>query len=142
MHFAARQEHLRSTIRPALARGAWVVCDRFVDSTQAYQSYGQGVARETVETLRRMVVGATEPDLTILLDVPPELGLTRAAPRPGEENRYERMGIELHRRIHAGFLEIARREPDRCVILDGTATPDAVHAAVRAAVRARLGAPL
>lgn len=142
LHFAARQEHLRVTIRPALARGAWVVCDRFADSTLAYQGYGQGVSLDALARLRHLVVGATEPDLTIILDVPVELGLARAAARSGTETRYETMGIELHRRIRAGFLDIARSDPQRCVLLDGTAEPARVQEAVRAAVRERLGAGL
>ena len=142
LHFAARQEHLRATIRPALARGAWVVCDRFADSTLAYQGYGLGVSREALAQLRHLVVGGTEPDLTIVLDVPAEVGLDRAAARAGTETRYETMGIELHRRIRAGFLEIARSDPGRCVLLDGTADPATVHEAVRAAVRERLGVRL
>lgn len=142
LHFAARQEHLRITVRPALARGAWVVCDRFADSTLAYQGYGQGVPRDALARLRRLVVGDTEPDLTIILDVPVEVGLARAAARSGTETRYETMDVELHRRIRAGFLEIARSEPERCVLLDGTADAGAVQTAVRTAVRERLGVPL
>ncbi len=143
LHFAARREHLRTTIRPARARGIWVVCDRFADSTMAYQHYGQGVPRDAVEALRALVVGADdEPELTIVLNLPPEAGLARAARRAEAEARYEAMGLAFHRRVHAGFLEIAAAHPERCAVLDATGEPAAVHAAVRTLVRERLGARL
>lgn len=138
LHFAARQDHLRSTIRPALERGDWVVCDRFADSTLAYQGFGQGVASQIIETLNELIVGPTQPDLTIVLDLPPELGLLRAAARSGRETRYEGMAIELHQRVAAGFREITRAHPKRCVLLEARAEIDAIHASVRAAVRDRL----
>ena len=142
LHFAARQEHLRRTIQPALARGAWVVCDRFADSTLAYQSFGQGVPEASVTALRELVVAESEPHLTIVLDLPPEIGLSRAAARAGSETRYEEMGLEMHRRIAAAFREIARRFPERCVLLDACAEIAALHTTVRATVRERLGAAL
>jgi dTMP kinase len=140
LHFAARQEHLEATVRPALAAGTWVVCDRFADSTWAYQCFGQGVPEATVQALRHLVVGPTEPDLTIILDLPVEVGLSRAGRRAGDETRYEAMGLDLHRRVSDGFREIARRHPARCVLLDAGGRIDEVQAAVRNAVRDRLGA--
>lgn len=140
LHFAARQEHLRSTIRPALERGAWVICDRFADSTLAYQSFGQGIAEEAVAWLRRLVVGATEPHLTFVLDLPVETGLSRAAGRTGAETRYESMDLDMHRRVAGAFREIARRDPARCVLLDARESVESIHAAVRRTVRERLGA--
>lgn len=146
LHFAARRNHLTETIWPALDAGKWVLSDRFADSTMAYQSYGQGVPRTTVEEIYKLVVGAFAPDLTVILDLPVEAGLSRAGRRNGEaaqegaaEDRYERMGSAFHQRLRDGFLDIARREPERCVVVDATADVDTVHAAVMAAVRDRLG---
>lgn len=146
LHYAARREHLDATILPALAAGAWVVCDRFADSTMAYQGYGHGLGRAFIETLHQLVVGAFTPDLTVLLDMPVALGLARAVLRPGgtapSEDRYERMNMAFHERVRAGFLEIARLEPDRCAVIDGGGEPDRVAAAVSRLVRERLGARL
>ncbi len=142
LHYAARREHLRLTVAPALERGAWVVCDRFADSTTAYQSFGQGVPRAAIESLYRLIVGDAGPDLTLVMDLPVEVGLARASARPGMEHRYERMDRAFHERMRQGFLEIARAEPDRCVVLDAGGSPEEVHAAIRAAVSRRLGAPL
>lgn len=141
LHFAARRDHLRRTVWPALERGVWVVCDRFADSTMAYQGYGQGLGREAVESLYRIVVGDFKPDLTLILDLPVDEGLKRAAAR-GEENRYERMRPDFHQRLRDGFLEIARREPKRCTVIDASRPADAVADAIAAAVRERLGAAI
>lgn len=146
LHFAARRNHLVETVWPALDAGKWVLSDRFADSTMAYQSYGQGVARSAVEEIYRLTVGSFAPDLTIILDLPVEVGLARAGGRNGvasvnggAEDRYERMGHEFHHRLRDGFLDIARREPQRCVVVDATADIDQVHAAVMTAVDDRLG---
>ena len=138
LHFAARAEHRARVIDPALARGAWVVSDRFADSTMAYQGYAQGVGRAKVEEISRAVLGGFHPDLTLILDVPADQGLARAAKRAGGGVRYESMGLEFHTRLREAFLDIARREPDRCVVIDATMPKDAVAAAVLAAVKARL----
>ncbi len=119
--YAARQEHLRQTIRPALAAGTWVVCDRFSDSTRAYQGHAMGAGVEVVSFLDRHVVGETEPDLTFILDLPVEEGLRRARERAGGEDRYEQMGAAFHERLRQAFLEIAAAAPERCVVIDGTA---------------------
>lgn len=141
LHYAARRDHLLRTVQPALGAGAWVVSDRFADSSMAYQGYGHGLGRDPVEALHRVAVGDFRPDLTLILDLPVELGLARAAGRGGAEDRYERMDRAFHERLRRGFLDIAAREPGRCAVIDATRDPDAVHAEVLAAVDARLGAP-
>src|SRR3546814_7806032 len=110
--------HRVRTIRPALERGDWVLCDRFADSTMAYQGYGLELGRGPVETLHRLTVGDFWPDLTIVLDLPVELGLARAAARRDRDDRYEQMKIEFHQRLRDGFMDIARREPARTVAFD------------------------
>ena len=146
LHFAARRDHLVNTVQPALARGAWVISDRFADSTMAYQGYGHGLGRAAIESLYVQVVGDFQPDLTVILDMEPEAGLARAAQRAGairgaKDDRYERMGLDFHRRLREGFLDIARREPKRCVVVDGAQPPAAVSAAILDAVRDRLAPP-
>ncbi len=140
LHFAARREHLTRTILPAINRGDWVISDRFADSTMAYQSYGLGVARQTIETLYRETVGDLHPDLTIILDLPVEEGLQRAAGRGVAADRYESMGLDFHRKLRDGFLDIARREPDRCVVLDARAPVAEINEKLVAVVHDRLGA--
>ena len=137
LHYAARREHTEKRIRPALAAGTWVLSDRFFDSTVAYQCYGQGVAPEDEAVLRRLAVGALRPDLTLLLDLPVETGRDRARGR--QKSRYEEMNDELHLRVRAGFLEIARREPERVAVIDAGKDPDSVAAAVQAVVAGRFG---
>ncbi len=138
LHFAARREHLVRTVRPALARGDWVVSDRFADSTMAYQGYGLGLGREPIEALYAATVGDLRPDLTIILDLAVESGLARASARGTGGTRYERMDIGFHQRLRDGFLDIARREPERCVVVDAERDKEAVSRAVIAAVRERL----
>jgi dTMP kinase len=140
LHFAARREHLRSTVWPALKRGDWVVSDRFADSTLAYQGYGHGIERRIFEQLYDVAVGAFRPDLTVILDLPVETGLKRAAARRGSETRYESLPIEFHSRVRAGFLEIAKGEPKRCVVIDATGEVDTIAQAIADAVTERLGA--
>ena len=136
---AARRDHLERRIRPALERGAWVVCDRFADSTRAYQGAGGDADPALIETVERQVVGETRPDLTIILDLPVEDGLRRAAHRGGGEARFEAKGTEFHKRLRQGFLDIAAAEPGRCVVLDATAEQDVVAEEVWAIVCNRLG---
>jgi dTMP kinase len=140
LHFAARREHLRSTVWPALKRGDWVVSDRFADSTLAYQGYGHGIERKIFEQLYEVAAGSFRPDLTIILDLPIEIGLKRAAERRGSETRYENLPREFHTRVRTGFLEIAAREPKRCVVIDATGTVDAIAGAIADVVSDRLGA--
>ncbi|MGE0152957.1 MAG: dTMP kinase [Reyranellaceae bacterium] len=141
LHCAARRDHLVRTVWPALARGEWVISDRFADSTRAYQGYGHGLPLPTVDRLYELTVGDFKPDLTVLLDLPAEEGLKRAAKRKGGERRYESMDIEFHRRLRDGFLEIARAEPQRCVVIDASGTLEAVHMALLMAVIQRLRPP-
>ncbi|MBX3503854.1 MAG: dTMP kinase [Parvibaculum sp.] len=139
LHFAAREEHLARTIRPALARGDWVISDRFVDSTMAYQGVGQGLGEEFIARLRALVVGADMPDLTLILDLPPEAGLARAHRRANDgEDRYERMNLEFHQTLRQAFLDIAKNEPERCAVIDAARDEDAVAAAIWAAAGERL----
>lgn len=138
LHTAARRDHLVKTVWPALERGAWVVCDRFFDSTLAYQGYGHGLPKDFVQSLTRLAIGDFAPDLTLMLDVPVEEGLKRAGGRGGGEDRYERMGSPFHERLRQGFLDIAKNEPDRCAVIDATASLDAVHQAIMAAIKGRL----
>ena len=142
LHFAARREHLTRTIRPALDAGMWVVCDRFADSTLAYQGFGQGLPRAVFDALAALTLDGLAPDLTLVLDLPPETGMARARARAEAATRYERLGLEFHARIRAGFRAIAEAEPARCVLVDAARPVDAVADDLRALVRARLGAPL
>lgn len=138
LHTAARRDHLAKTVWPALERGAWVVCDRFADSTLAYQGYGHGLDKAFITGLTRLAIGDFIPDLTLILDLPVEEGLKRAGGRGGAEDRYERMGSPFHERLRQGFLEIARQAPDRCVVIDAMADLDNVHQAILKAIKGRL----
>ena len=138
---AARRDHVENTIRPALDAGSWVVCDRFIDSTIAYQGYGGGVDLGFIARVSSAVVSAVRPDLTIVLDIPVDLGLARAKDRAGGEDRFERKGTEFHRRLRNGFLEIAMAEPERCVVLSGETPIADLARAVRSAVTERLHVP-
>ncbi len=140
LHYAARLEHLERTVRPALKEGRWVISDRFADSTVAYQGYGHQLGRETIEKLHRLLLGDFAPDLTLVLDIPVAEGLQRVAARFGNsrENRYERMDGGFHERMRQGFRDIARLEPRRCVVVDGSRDLDAVAADIWTAVESRL----
>lgn len=140
LHFAARADHLDRVIRPALAAGQWLLCDRFADSTIAYQGYGHGLDLGWLQTLRQRVVGTTEPNLTIILDLPLEIGLSRAASRhqnaasQAAEDRYERMDRGFHQRLRDGFLAIARAEPKRCKVIDANRPIETIAADLRSIV--------
>ena len=136
--YAARRDHIERIIRPALERGAWVICDRFADSTRAYQGAAGGVDPGFITALETYILEATRPDLTLVFDLPAETGLERAHARAGAEMRFESKGMAFHERLRAGFQVIAAAEPDRCAVIDATASMDAVEAAVWAAVEARL----
>ncbi len=136
LHFAARAEHVAKTIRPALEAGQWVVCDRFYDSTLAYQGYGQGADRGFIGELIRLL--GIAPDMTLVLDVPDDVAAERLLRRGLDADRYERLDAAFHARVRAGFRAIAAVDPDRCVLLDASDTVDNVHTAVMAAVRTRL----
>jgi dTMP kinase len=126
LHFAARADHLARVIRPALATGTWVLCDRFVDSSMAYQGVAQGLGRETIANLTTLVVGETMPDLTLILDLPVTEGLARAGGRGEGEDRYEKMGTAFHDSLRQAFLSIAAEAPARCSVIDATADIEAV----------------
>ena len=133
LHFSARADHVATVIRPALERGDTVLCDRFTDSTRAYQGFGQGFDRAAIETLHGLI--GLDPDLTIVLAVRVSTSLGRA----DGLDRYERLGTDFLGRVHAGFRAIAAAEPARCALVDGDRDRDAVAADVRAVVRDRLG---
>ncbi|SEH24713.1 dTMP kinase [Magnetospirillum fulvum] len=141
LHFAARRDHLLRTIWPALQRGEWVVCDRFADSTLAYQGFGHGLSAETIGSLYRIAVGRFAPDLTLVLDLPVEEGLARAGIRGGAEDRYERMELGFHQRLRQGFLGIAADNPRRCAVIDASPSAETVHRIVLETVEARLSPP-
>jgi dTMP kinase len=134
LHYAARREHMARLILPALEAGRWVICDRFIDSTAAYQGYGQGIDLGVIAGLRSMVLGDFMPDLTLILDVIPETRRARTAARPGAEDRYERMTEAFHHRVRAGFHAIAAAEPKRCTVIVADQDIAAVSRAMQMAV--------
>lgn len=140
---AARADHLERTIRPALERGKWVICDRFVDSTRVYQGSVGGLDAGVLDALDRVVIASTMPDLTIVLDLDPVVGLARVEQRRmvGEAapaDRYESRSPEFHQHLREAFLGIARKEPLRCVVVDGFQSVDAIARDIRGHVDARL----
>lgn len=134
---AARRDHLEKTIRPALARGEVVICDRFADSSRIYQGLTRGDLRATVDALHSLMIGV-EPDLTFLIDIDPSLGLRRAIARAGSEMRFEGMGLGFLEKARAGFLALATAAPQRFRIIDGTGAAEDVAQAVTAAALAHL----
>ncbi|HVY57712.1 MAG TPA: dTMP kinase [Xanthobacteraceae bacterium] len=125
---AARDDHIRQTIRPALDRGAWVVCDRFADSTRVYQGALGNVDPRLIRALERVVLDGLKPDLTFILDLPPSVGLARAAKRRGRgsADRFETEAPSFHEKLREAYRELARLEPDRCVLIDARAGKDKV----------------
>lgn len=141
MFNAARADHLDSLIRPALDRGRWVICDRFYDSTRVYQGTVGGLEAGVLDRLDEVVLAGTIPDLTVVIDLDPLVGLARVASRrPGAEaaDRYEARGAEYHELLRQGFLAIAAREPARCVVVNGFQSVDALEGEIRGHVSARL----
>ena len=153
LHNAARREHIRNFIRPVLNRSRWVLCDRFVDSTMAYQGYGHGLGRKVVQDVHRIIADGLMPDLTLILDLPTEVGLARAkirneavAAKAAEEgvkreDRYERMAKPFHRRLRRGYLDIAKRDPKRCRVINANRDVEAVAADIWTAVAKRFKLP-
>jgi dTMP kinase len=137
LNYAARDAHLRQTIRPALTRGEVVLCDRFMDSTRAYQAYAGGADMGLVDSLERAIVGPTRPSLTLIFDLDPALGLARAKERGGAD-RFERKGIAFHERLREGFRGIAAADPSRCVLIDASGSVEAIATDIAATVEARL----
>lgn len=138
MFSAARIDHLERTIRPSLAAGKWVICDRFADSTRAYQGALGDVSDAFIRELERIVVGPDRPDLTIVLDLPTGTGLARARARSAQVDRFEAEGADFHESLRQAFLAIARDEPERCVVIDADKDEEAVAASVWRAVADRL----
>ncbi|MGY3575517.1 dTMP kinase [Bradyrhizobium sp. USDA 4504] len=141
---AARDDHVRTVILPALNQGIWVLCDRFFDSTRAYQGQLGQVSPELVNAMQRVTIGDLKPDLTFILDVPVEVGLQRAASRRGDAtaDRFEAEGIKFHQDLRDAYRRIAAEDPERCVLIDATADPDTVTARIWAALREHLRATL
>src|SRR3984885_13997292 len=124
--YAARADHVARTIGPALLADTWVICDRFSDSTFAYQGVGRGLERETIRRIDSAVLDDFAPDLTLVLDLDVATGLTRALSRSGAEARFEKFGPAFHEKLREAFLEIARRNPERCRVIDASGTEDQV----------------
>ena len=150
LHFAARRDHLNKVILPALNKGQWVLTDRYADSTMVYQGYGHGVSKKAIHGFYQFIAGNKQPDLTIILDLPAAEGLARADMRANEkaikiqqkEDRYERMGLEFHSRLRDGFLDIARKNKKRCMVIDATKSIEEIQTNIRKLVfkRFRLAA--
>lgn len=139
--FAGRATHLENVIRPALQRGAWVVCDRFTDATFAYQGGGRGMDAATIAQLEELVQGELRPDLTLLLDAPLEIAAARARERNaarGSADRFEREKQDFFERVRRVYLDRARQEPGRFAVIDAAASRDAVAAAIRSTLQSRL----
>ncbi len=139
LFFAARSLHVENVIGPALARGAWVVCDRFTDTTRAYQGSGRGLDAELIERLAAQVHPALEPDLTLLLDAPAEIGGDRAR-RRGAADRMEQEQRDFHGRVREGYLALAARWPERIVVIDASRPIAEVQAAIASAMARLWGA--
>jgi dTMP kinase len=139
---AARLDHVQQLIAPALARGAYVLCDRFTDSTRAYQGARGGVEPQTLSLLEQAAVGGLRPDLTIILDLPPLVGMTRAAERRAatglKADRFEAEDGGFHEGLRRAFLDIAEQEPERCCVIDAGQPVDDIARAIRQLVEARL----
>jgi dTMP kinase len=137
---AARDDHVHTVIQPALSQGTWVLCDRFSDSTRAYQGRLGKVAPGVLNAMQRVTIGDLKPDLTIILDVPVEIGLKRAAARrgAGAPDRFESEDIKFHQDLRDAYRQIAAEDPERCVLIDATPNPDAVAGQVWTALRDHL----
>ncbi|AHY50576.1 dTMP kinase [Bradyrhizobium japonicum] len=137
---AARDDHVRTVIQPALNRGAWVLCDRFADSTRAYQGSLGRVPMGLINAMQRVTIGDLKPDLTLILDLPVEIGLQRAAVRRGSgtPDRFEGEKLSFHQGLREAYRKIAEDDPGRCVLIDANSDPDTVAGRVWAALRDRL----
>jgi dTMP kinase len=135
---ASRRNHLRLKIWPALDEGRWIISDRFADSTMAYQGYGNQLGEAAVQKIHDFTVGDFEPDLTFIFDLPAEQGLRRTLGRTHNEDRFEKMDLAFHERLRDGFQNIARKNPDRCVLIDATRSVDDIQQELRDILTARL----
>lgn len=138
LFYASRRNHLRLTVWPALEKGQWVISDRFADSTMAYQGYGNQLGEDVVQQVHDFAVGKFKPDLTFIFDMPAEEGLRRTDDRLHNEDRFEKMDIAFHERLRDGFLDIARKNPDRCIVIDATKPIDSIQAELRRIIQERL----
>ena len=140
LFMAARYDHLETKIKPALAKGEWVLCDRFYDSTYVYQGIAKGVGTAWLDQLYRQLFANAAPDLTLLLDLPPSVGLARADKRGNAaESRFEQMDVVFHEALRAGFLQLASDHPERIRTVDATQDAASVHASIVAAINTRFG---
>jgi dTMP kinase len=128
--YAARLDHWQKVIEPALQQGMWVICDRFADSTLAYQGYGHGVDRELILDIHNRVLGHVNPDQTFIFDLDPAVGVARALNRHTSETRFENMAMDFHNRMRQGFLEIAQANPSRCIVIDAQKDMDTITAEI------------
>jgi dTMP kinase len=142
LFYAARAEHVNKLVKPSIAQGKTVICDRFADSTLVYQGVARGLSEAYVQSLHRLILGNFAPDLTIILDIAPEGGLKRAAGRGGAETRFESLDIGFHRQVRAGFLAIAEREPGRCLVIDADNELFKLHEGIVESVNRRLNIAL
>lgn len=133
--FAGRAQHLNQVIEPSLAEGAWVLCDRFTDATYAYQGAGRNMPSDLISELELIVQGSLRPDLTLILDIPVEIGLQRANER-SEPDRFEREKAEFFHRVREGYLEIAQQNQDRCVVIDASQSLESVQREISIALEA------
>ncbi len=135
---AARNDHIFNTVQPALVAGTWVLCDRFLDSTRVYQGIAKQVNSAWLEQLHRLLFGSLLPDVTVLLDIDPSIGLQRAAERKGNEMRFEGLPLHFHQTLREGFLHLAQREPQRFVVVDAAVDAAQVSAMLLAQLSQRL----
>lgn len=133
--YAARTDHTERTIKPALARGEWVISDRYSDSSYAYQGGGRGLNRETVRRIEAIAIADFKPELTFILDIDPAIGLARTQGRTGKETRFEEFDLAFHERMRKSFLDIAKRNADRCVVIDAAQDVEAVEKAIFTALK-------
>lgn len=144
---SARREHLVNKIWPSIDKGQWVISDRFADSTRAFQGYGMGLDQAAIEKIYELIAGNFHPDLTFIFDIDPALGLSRSNKQlaatsnktESTEDRYERMGLPFHTRLRAGFLDIAKKYPNRCVIIDATQDIQTIHRQILKVIENRFG---
>ena len=146
LFFAARTMHVRDLIKPALDAGKVVLCDRFTDSTRAYQSYGHGFSLETLEAIKEISIGEFEPDITLILDIDPRAGIGRSTGRNAQirknesetEDRFERLDLSFHERLREGYLNIAKNNPERCFVLDASKNIEDLSKDIQRIVLSRL----
>ena len=139
LFYAARLDHVAKTIKPGLADGAIVLCDRFADSTLVYQGIGKGLTEDYIRNIHQLTLGNFKPNLTLIFDIDPVIGLKRALSRSNEETRFESMNLEFHQAVRTGFASIARQEPQRCAIIDASGSIEEVQKQVLATINERIG---